>query len=357
MTTIFLKAGACFTSEGSFDKCALQPIECQSSESFRSAAWLDSNNIEVAEQCSRQETLRQLQSMGRCNSSADRFICTSDKTACRFSSVFEAFATDCNLVVDFYASNEFTNSHYGYCEDRIGKNDFCAWNFKDCVDPDLWEWNIADPFFANQNPDCHCDKVKTGACVNESTEDRFCAVMDEACGDDDGYTFYRVLELENKYGVICKLCDTIPPELFLGATLEDEGYGEFLVEDSEKTQTEASSENLEGVDSENTQTEASSENQEGVDSEKTQTEASSENLEGVPREYSIKTKSTSGDDDDISDNTNLSNGAIAGITIGSVAFVGLAILGLIHAKGKNRSEKDEVDPDDTRSVGTLQSIQ
>lgn len=313
METILLTAGACLTSDGIvMNKCALQPAECQASELFRSAAWLYENKNDFFVQCSKQEKLRELQSMGRCNSSADRYICTSHQASCRFSAVFEAFATDCNLVVDSFPSNEFVNAHYGFCEDLTARNDFCAWSFKECGDPDLWEWNIADPFFANQNPDCHCDKVKTGACVNESTNDRFCAVTKESCGGDDGFIYFGVLELEERFQVTCKLCDTIPPELFLEPTIQDQGYGEFEVEDSSDA-SEASS------------------------------------------EISNEIKSVSGDDS--SDTESLSNGAIVGITIGSVAFVGLAILGLIRVKEKRSSGVEEANPDDNMSVGTLQSVQ
>jgi len=313
--TILLTAGACLTSSGLFNKCALQPVECPSAQTFRSAAWLSTNNNDVASQCSVQETLWKLQSMGRCDSSADRFICTSDKSACRFSAVFKPLATDCNLVQDFYPSNEFTNAHYGFCEDREGKNDYCVWSFKECGDPSLWEWNIADPFFANQNPDCHCDKVKTGACVSESTSDSFCAVNNEACGGDGGYTYYPVLELESQFNTTCKLCDTIPAALFEETAIEDEGKDPLDIEDSKEDPVEAAD----------------------------QEEASS----------NVASKSSNSND------SGLNNGSIVGIAIGgSLLFICLVTVGFVLINRKKAGGKEEINnPDDNKSVGTLQSIQ
>jgi len=221
---LLLAAGACFTTSGSFEKCALQPIECgqASGQIYRSSKWLSVNNADVSSECAEQEKIRKIQSLGRCDGAADRFICTSDKTACRFSAVFKPLTDDCNLVEDFLSTNSFSNAHYGYCEgDRAQelRPNFCAWRFKECGDPELYEWNIADPFFANDFPECHCDDVRTGACVNPNTNDMYCAVVAASCDGDDGYDYIPVLELQSdNMNIVCKLCDTLPPELIKGRT-------------------------------------------------------------------------------------------------------------------------------------------
>jgi len=207
---MLLAAGACFfLQSGSFDKCALQPVECTSGQIFRSSGWLTTNNSDVSNQCSTQDAIRKLNSLGRCNGNADRYICTSDKTACRFQSVFSPVADDCDLVHDYMTSNEFSNSHFGFCEGQLGGTDFCAWSFQDCGgNSSVYEWNTADPFFANQNPDCHCDDVKTGACVDKGNN-MFCAVAPEVCEGDEEFTYIQVLDLEFLLNTTCKLCDTL----------------------------------------------------------------------------------------------------------------------------------------------------
>lgn len=205
-----LSPGACF-DKANFIKCALRPEECTSTKFYSPLQLQATNNQEVANGCSSQETIRRLRSLGRCDGQADRYICTSDKTACRFSAVFEPFADDCDLVQDFMESNEFSTSHYGFCRaQQPDREDFCAWRFKECGG-DIWEWQIADPFFANQNPDCHCDDVKTGACIKSETNDTFCAVTKEVCEGDEGYEYVSVLDLESDFNTTCKLCDTLPP--------------------------------------------------------------------------------------------------------------------------------------------------
>jgi len=189
------------------------------------------NNIDVANVCSSQDSIRKIQSMGRCNSAADRFICTSDKSGCRFAAVFQPLATDCNLVQDFYPSNEFSNAHYGLCMSEQGEVDwyagkspspdatFCTWKLDECKGLDLngekYSWRTADTGGSGSVPDCHCDDVETGACYNIDTNDQYCAVSTEACGKDIGYSYLPVFELKSQLNITCKLCDTIPPELYI----------------------------------------------------------------------------------------------------------------------------------------------
>jgi len=175
MSEKYIKAGACFDlNNGNFQKCALQPLDCASfsaavvpSESiFHSTYWLSINNQDIFNQCSQQDdTFHKIKSVGRCEGISDRFICTSDKSACRFSSVFKPHVTDCDIVHDYLSTNTFSYTHYGFCVDWSENNEpnFCAWRFKECGagGPEGWQWRGADPFFANQNPECHCDDGRT----------------------------------------------------------------------------------------------------------------------------------------------------------------------------------------------------
>jgi len=222
---MLLVAGACFfTQSASFDKCALQPNECTSGQVFRSPSWLATNDINLSNQCSKQDKIRKLRSLGRCNGNADRYICTSDKTACRFQAVFSPLTTDCDLVHDNLSSNEFTNAHFGFCNGRGGRSDFCAWSFRECGgNTSMYEWEIADPFFANQNPDCHCDDVKTGACIDKNENIMYCAVAPEVCIEDEGFTYLKVLDLKSQLNMTCNLCDTLSAEYLAG---DDKDSGE-----------------------------------------------------------------------------------------------------------------------------------
>ena len=212
-TNLLVSAGACYTKDGSFDKCALQPSDCPSVEFFRSSYWLSQNSkVSVSTQCSNQQSIRNLNSLGRCNGQADRYICTSDKTACRFAAVFEPNTNDCNLVHDFYTDNEFSNAHYGFCEDKTGEQDhFCTWSFQGCGGSGSnYEWHGADTFFADSKPFCHCDDVRIGACVDNSNKSElFCAVSSDVCDTVSGFSFLSVLKLESQLSTVCNLCDTL----------------------------------------------------------------------------------------------------------------------------------------------------
>lgn len=213
-TKLLLSAGACFTADEVFDKCALHPSNCSSDAPvYHSSHWLTQNDKdEISRQCSDQQSIRDLKNVGLCNGQADRYICTSHKTACRFASVFEPNTDFCNLVHDFYTENEFLHSHYGFCRYRgeeEDKDDFCSWQFSECGgNQEIYQWNAADPFFANNNPDCYCDDVRIGACV-DSNNNLFCAVSSEVCETDPGFTYLKVLELESQLSTACNLCDTL----------------------------------------------------------------------------------------------------------------------------------------------------
>jgi len=207
-----LAAGACFEPNNIFAKCALLPVECTGTQEYRTARYLSENDESTGSMCANQATIRKLRSLGRCNGDADRFICTSDETACRLSSTFEPLDGACNLVDDFFPSNSFVTSHYGHCaslEPLLPS--FCAWQFSECPKK-THMWQVADSMFANSAPPCRCDLVVTGAC-RKGTDDFYCAVSEEVCDLDDEYSYITSEELYSQFTETCRLCDTLPPPL------------------------------------------------------------------------------------------------------------------------------------------------
>ena len=233
-TKLLLAAGACFLQGGTFDKCALQPINCSTGSTFRSSHWLALNDATVSGQCSDQETIRTLKSLGRCNGQADRYICTSHQTACRFAAVFEPNTDDCNLVHDFYDANEFTNAHFGYCWDRFQEHkNFCTWSFQECGGSSTdFEWKGADTFGADSKPPCLCDDVRLGACVDGNNANEYCAVSGEVCDTDSGFTYLKVLDLESKLSTECRLCSSLSED-----DLKLPDNGQSTLDDTKKKST------------------------------------------------------------------------------------------------------------------------
>jgi len=344
-----------------FRKCALQPLECTSPEDeFRSARWLRLNNPDSAARCYNQTNIREIQSMGRCNSAADRFICTSDASGCRFAAVFEPLATDCNLVQDFYPSNEFSNAHYGFCVSDQGVEDFyagkspaedavfCAWRFKECDGVDgngeYYSWRTADVFSAEDVPECHCDDVLTGACVNDNdNDDLYCAVSKDSCGGDLGFSYVPVLDLKVRLDVTCKLCSTIPPELYNTEKATVDEYPE-KVPDKEKEPSGDDS----GLDEEDSPNESDPNNEvpsgddSGLDEEDSPNESDPNNATSV----APLNAASSGDNDD---DKNENIGILIGIIVGSVAGVLIICAIVIKVFRKKRSQKAE-NEDKTKAV-------
>jgi len=317
-----LAAGACFTTGGDFTKCALQPLECGDQNIYRSSAWLKANPVDGIPsntQCADQETITKLQSMGRCDGNADRFICTSHKSACRFSAAFKPLTTDCNLVEDMLETNSFSNAHFGFCVGNGGR--FCAWQFKECGKTDEYRWEGADPFFANNFPDCHCDDVRTGACVDTTTNDMFCAVTKEVCEEEDGYTYVPVLDLETNMKTKCNLCDTLPEELIKGRTdVDGKSEGETTTEKSPAGETAT---------------------------EKSSTSETTTEESPVRANDALVSDSKNGDD-----SKSLGTAVIVGIAVGSVVALFLVAIGVRYAV----KHATKPDVSDAETIGSLPSI-
>lgn len=212
LTIELLKAGACFDG-ATFLKCALNPLECTSqANTYRTSKWLALNDNHHATTCASQERIRAIRAMGRCNAKTDKYICTSDMSACQLSGAWKPFDQQCTVVDDFQ-QREYSASYFGECLDRTSDNvDYCAWQSSECP-AEGYRFQWANPFFASNVPDCRCDDVKTGACVSDlnPSSDFFCAATEEICADEVGMSYRKVLEVESELGVTCKLCDKLPP--------------------------------------------------------------------------------------------------------------------------------------------------
>mmetsp|Transcript_36917 Transcript_36917/g.42529 ORF Transcript_36917/g.42529 Transcript_36917/m.42529 type:complete len:348 (+) Transcript_36917:131-1174(+) len=217
LATQLLTAGACYDRGEIFQVCALQPVECaRNNQTFHSSLWLTSNNPIQATACSLQENIKNIPAMGRCDAESERFICTSHKTACRFSAAFQDYDSDCRVVHDYKTNSFFDKSYFPRCEvdsDVVGHDnleDFCVWQFNECPS-DKYDFDVADDFFANGKPNCQCDQVKVGACISsKSNEGYFCALSKEVCDTEDNYSYLKALQVESQLNITCKLCDTLP---------------------------------------------------------------------------------------------------------------------------------------------------
>jgi len=218
-----LVAGACYSSGSSFEKCALQPQECSDSSIYRTSKWLLENDDNKWTTCSSQDMIHDIKALGRCDSDGERFICTSHSSSCRFGLVFKEYDSDCTVVDDFRIDNPyFTKSFFPFCRnDGVAR---AVWQSDECsVDEGF---RTADPFFAGNYPEYQCDDLTIGACVsNTNSDDYFCAVTENVCSQEKGFTYKKSFEVETDLGVTCKLCDKLPnaPErkkVVAGACLE-----------------------------------------------------------------------------------------------------------------------------------------
>jgi len=203
-----LVAGACYSSGSSFEKCALQPQECSDSSIYRTSKWLLENDDAKWTTCSSQDMIHDIKALGRCDSSGERFICTSHMTGCRVGLTFKEYDSDCTVVDDFRIDNPyFTKSYFPYCRNdgvyrAVWQNDECS------VDEDF---RTTDPFYAGNYPEYQCDDLTIGACVsNTNLDDYFCAVTENVCSQEAGFTYKKSFEVETDLGVTCKLCDKLP---------------------------------------------------------------------------------------------------------------------------------------------------
>lgn len=218
MSLRLLAAGACYTN-GAFERCALQPSECSSSQTYRSSRWLAANDSQAANQCADQSSIHNIPALGRCDSASERYMCTSHKSACFVDVSFRDLDPDCTVLHDFRpVDTPFTRSYFGECATtQQGKaqnlQDYCAWQFSECPKGGSYVFEPADEFFAGQRPSCQCDKVKTGACVSTTVaSDYFCAVSEYVCDTEQDLQYLKAFEVEAQLGTTCKLCDSLPSQ-------------------------------------------------------------------------------------------------------------------------------------------------
>jgi len=232
-------AGACYDEDMIFQTCALQPLQCtRKQQIFHSSKWLSLKDSKRATECALLENIKSIPALGRCDAESERYICTSHKTACRFSATFQAYDSDCKVVYDSKPNSFFDRSYFPQCNvitnapsgspseapSSMSPNlstqthsditlqttnileDFCVWQFNECP-KNKYKFEVADEFFANGKPNCQCDQVKVGACISSNNnEEYFCAVSKEVCDTENGYSYLKVGEVESRLNITCKLC-------------------------------------------------------------------------------------------------------------------------------------------------------
>jgi len=242
LVTQLLVAGACYDGDATFQTCALQPLQCTGKQQiFHSSRWLSLNDSMRAKECAFLENIKNIRAMGRCDAESERYICTSHKTACRFSATFQAYDSDCGLVDDSKPNSFFDKSYFPRCEvvtnapsgypseapSSVPPNiptltpsdiasqttdileDFCVWQFNECP-KNKYKFDVADHFFSGGKPNCQCDQVKVGACISVNyNEEYFCSVSKEVCDTENGYSYLKAEEVESQLNITCKLCDKL----------------------------------------------------------------------------------------------------------------------------------------------------
>ena len=187
------------TQTGQITSCAVKPSHCLSEQSQYVKAHEIDGGI-----CNSPSKV----STGRCTSSIDNKVCTSDATACEIRSAFQSTNT-CNIIQDTNSDDVGASTLYPHCGWDIG-NRQCVLSEEDCGDDMFYPLKAliwVDP--------CTCDQVPTGMCyltdVSPITADSsFCANGPYDCPDDT-YSFMTAKDLFNmreggNAPRICNLC-------------------------------------------------------------------------------------------------------------------------------------------------------
>lgn len=181
---------------------------------------LASNQPTTAAYCAKQQSIRSIYGLGRCQDDLDQFLCTSHKSACRRTLSFEGPARDCTLSLDLNDANNFPKPLFGCCAyyNNPGR-DFCAWQAEECLLDDnsnLYSFTKADPALLHAHAtSCKCNDVHVGACVSTqqgiSVADNavtYCAVTKEVCVNEPGFEYMSALKYQQKFKRSCRLCDS-----------------------------------------------------------------------------------------------------------------------------------------------------
>lgn len=189
--------GGCRDSQTDEVSCALAPRDCESVSQY-----VKPNDIEQ-EQCNNPLSV----TIGRCNSSIDKFLCATSENGCEVVSKYQRNVGTCNVIQDTLVQSTDPTTRYPLCSRKTGgtTEGRCVLTEDDCEDgsyqtPEALPWAES----------CFCHHVITGMCYLPSGENdadkSFCATGAYDC--PDAYNFMSAPQLLNMDDPprSCRLC-------------------------------------------------------------------------------------------------------------------------------------------------------
>lgn len=210
----YVIGGACYAKGGAFARCALQPSDCgRDGTEFVAPFRLAATAPPVAAACNRQESVRSVR-LGRCEDATQRFLCTSDASACSSPGAFAAHAAGCTVHGDYGDRNDLDAPVFGMCLHASNPGqDWCAWQRSECGPAGTSAYGFlraqVEQVHMHTTP-CACKDVHVGGCVagNDRGAAYFCAVAAEVCAAERAdYTYKPALDFQRQMGKSCRLCD------------------------------------------------------------------------------------------------------------------------------------------------------
>mmetsp|Transcript_19777 Transcript_19777/g.40847 ORF Transcript_19777/g.40847 Transcript_19777/m.40847 type:complete len:602 (-) Transcript_19777:732-2537(-) len=196
--------GACL-SNTDIVSCALESTDCPSATTtFASSEILRQKSLS----CSIDDT----KNWGECKSSGDAIECTNKADSCLFDFRFESVGSACGIHENFETGFP---TFFSYCAPRTDNDDKdwrdirCVWDDTEC-DMNTERWEEArlpnDAWFDG----CLCEDVLLGACKEPSTGIYHCAVSAKGCDDPASYVPQHSLKARG-IDLECPLCPPRPP--------------------------------------------------------------------------------------------------------------------------------------------------
>lgn len=208
LTTRYVQAGACYSNwmETSVAlSCALDSKQCDAMYGAGHTTFKRSS-----EKCLTDYGLGFETTIGRCQSSSDRYVCTGNEAACVLPGLFEKSDDLCTVLADRWSDRQLERSVFGACAQQSEPyTSHCFWSRDDCpTDSGDYRWYGANPIF-NTNG-CFCEDTLVGACTFDNGDDWYCAVSADACTGTTPATYLNVQALRDTHQAECRLCR--PPQ-------------------------------------------------------------------------------------------------------------------------------------------------
>lgn len=171
---LVVKAGSCMNG-GDGRICAFQPSDCPPDTNFvtpRSLEQGGGSRNSHGGACTSRVGSEETAKIGSCQQGGQ--ACASHASVCSDPSAFVAVDDRCTIRKDGLKGGR--NTRFGRC----GADDQCYWSSQDCSDPSSW-MTVNE----NNSNSCTCDKVRVGACYDQSFY--YCAVDSSACATTSGW--------------------------------------------------------------------------------------------------------------------------------------------------------------------------